>query len=121
MYTFVGDNVDERVKTRYMRVGTNIHLDRHYFHSYALADRIDFSDLSDRHIPTGIKDPRQIALSLLPTVEDDLNLRNNVCTLMARVFYENMQFFSRSFDGVVNWHIGHEWHGEMSKKSIVVS
>lgn len=104
-----------------MRVGDSKDQDKHYFHSYAVADRIDFSMLSDKHVPASIKDQRQIALSLLPTLEDDMNVRNNICTLIARALFENMKFFTMTFDGVVNWHIKHKWHEEMSKKSVVVS
>lgn len=85
-----------------MRVGNNKPDCFHYFHSYAVADRVDFSSLSDKVIPTSQRDKKQVALSLLPAPEDDVALRNNIITLMSRILFENMEFFKFSFDGVVN-------------------
>ena len=116
-----GDNIDKTIKQRYMRVGKSASNEIHYFHSYAVSDRIDFSDLSETVIPTTMQDPRQIALSLLPTPEDDQAIRNNMCILMSRIIFENMEFAKVTFDGVVNWHIEHEFYKEMSGKSSVVS
>ena len=93
----------------------------HYFHIYAVADRIDFSHLSKSVIPTQQCDPEQVALSLLPSPEDDLAIRENICVLMSRVLFDNVAFFNLSFDGVINWHIEHEYYKEMSTKSDVVS
>jgi len=42
----------------------------HYFHYYAVADRIDFSVLSDQWLPTRQKDARQLAACLLPSPDD---------------------------------------------------
>ena len=58
--------------------------------------------------------------SLLPTPEDDEVIRNNMCTLISRIMYENMDFARLTFDGVVNWHITHDFY-KMSRKSVVVS
>ena len=104
-----------------MRVGKTRPDEIHYFHSYAVNDRIDFSGLSERVVPTLAQDPEQIALSLLPTPEDDEAIRNNMCTLISRIMYENMAFAKLTFDGVVNWHITHDFYEEMSRKSVVVS
>ncbi len=54
-----------------MRAGVKKPDSIHYFHSYAVADRVDFSTLSDEVIPTHQRDKKQIALSLLPSAEDD--------------------------------------------------
>ncbi|XP_064386655.1 uncharacterized protein LOC135335133 [Halichondria panicea] len=119
MYHLVGDNVDKGIKQRYMRVGTSKPDDIHYFHSYAVGDRIDFMNLSDQVIPTLQQNSEQVAVSLLPTSDDDLALRNNMCILMSRILYENMGFFNLAFDGVVDWHIKHQFYDEMSTKSKV--
>ncbi len=121
MYHLVGDNVDKGIKQRYMRVGTSKPDDIHYFHSYAVGDRIDFMNLSDQVIPTLQQNSEQVAVSLLPTSDDDLALRNNMCILMSRILYENMGFFNLAFDSVVDWHIKHQFYDEMSTKSKVVS
>ena len=108
------------MKQRYMRVGKTWPDEIHYFHSYAVSDRIDFSNLSERVVPTLAQDPEQVTLSLLPTPEDDEAIQNNMCTLISRIMYENMDFARLTFDGVVNWHIMHDFY-KMSRKSVVVS
>ena len=121
LYHICGDNVDEGIKPRYMRVGVNKPKDIHYFHSCAVADRIDFTSLSDEIIPTHQRDVNQLALSLIPSPEDDVVLRDNIMTLISRILFENLDFFNLTFDGVVDWHIKHEYYKEMSTKSVVVS
>ncbi len=98
-----------------MRVGTSKPESIHYFHSYAVADRIDFTTLSDQVIPTLQRNAKQVALSLLPTPEDDLAIRENI---ISTILYENINL---CFDGVVDWHIKHQFYDEMSTKSKVVS
>ena len=104
-----------------MRAGVNKPESIHYFHSYAIADRVDFSSLSDQVIPTHQCNKEQLALSLLPAPEDDEVIRDNIMVLISRILFESMDFFRLSFDGVVEWHIKHEFYKEMSAKSIVVS
>ena len=58
---------------------------------------------------------------LLPTPEDDMVFRTNICILMSRILYQNMEYFKHSFDPVIDWHIKHEFYDEMSTKSTVVS
>ena len=121
LFHICGDNIDHTMKQQYMRVGKTRPDEIHYFHSYAVSDRIDFSGLSERVVPTLAQDPEQVALSLLPTPEDDEAIRNNMCTLISRIIYEKMDFARLTFDGVVNWHITHDFYKEMSRKSVVVS
>ena len=116
-----GDNVDKGIKQRYMRFGIGKPDAIHYFHSYAVGDRIDLSNLSDQVILTQQRDAKQVATSLVPTSEDDVALRDNMCVLISRILYENLEFFRHSFDGVIEWHIKHEFYDEMSTKSEVVS
>ncbi len=75
MFHLCGDN--KGIKPRYMRVGTSKPESIHHFHSYAVADWIDFTTLSDHVIPTLQLNAKQVALSLLPTPEEDLALREN--------------------------------------------
>ena len=85
----------------------------HYFHSYAVADRIDFSDMSEATFPLPSVSTEQLAASLLPSIEDDMALRDNFMTLVARVLVTyNMEL---TFNGVVEWHIKHQFSQEMSK------
>ena len=112
MYRLCGDNIVKGIKQRYMRVGKQGLDAIHYFHSYAVSNRVD---------STGMEDQHQIALSLLPSADDDDVIRNNISILLSRVLVKSLAFFKMSFDGVVNWHIQHQFYEEMSKKSDVVS
>ena len=121
LYHLCGDNIDFTVKQRYMRIGNSKPDPIHYFHLFAVADRIDCSNLPDQIIATQQTDPSQIAASLLPTPEDDIALRDNICGLMSRILCDHVEFFKMSFEDVVEKHIKHEYYEEMSMKSIVVS
>ena len=121
MYRLCGDNLDKTIKPRYMRSDTHKSESMHYFHSYAVADRIDFSDLSETAPPLPSVSLRQIATSLLPSPEDDLAIRNNLAVLVSRVLVSNLDFFKVAFDGVVDWHIKHDFYKQMSSKSEDVS
>lgn len=46
-YKFVGDNIDKRVKPSRQRAELK-GLDLHYFHGYAVRDRLDMSEMSDK-------------------------------------------------------------------------
>ena len=109
---------DNGVKQRHMRAGKANMDSIHYFHSYAVSDRIDFSHLSEEVIPTRQKDPQQIALSLLPSAEDDAEICDNISVMISLVLYNGLAFFKHSFDGVVNWHIQHGYFEQMSRKSM---
>ena len=120
-FCICGDNIDKSTKPRYMRYGRNKANSIHYFHSYAVADRINVSNLSETAPPLPNVSAEQLAISLLPSVEDDIAIRNNFATLVARALVNHMDFFKFTFDGVVDWHITHEFTTEMSKKSESVS
>lgn len=60
-------------------------------------------------------------MSLLPSPEDDVAVTKNFSTLVARILCSNIDFCKLTFDGVVDWHIRHEYYEEMSTKSQVVS
>ena len=118
-YIGCGDNLDHTIVSRYMRVGVNKPDSIHF--SMAVADRVDFSSKSDQHKPTQQCNLRKVALSLLPTDDDDLAIRENISILISRVLFENVKYFNLTFDGVIKWHIGHDYWEEMSSKSVVVS
>jgi len=72
MFRLCGDNVDKVVKQRYMRPDSV-----HYFHSYSVRDRIDFTCLSVL-VPRPIASTlQQHALNLLPSPSDNHALREN--------------------------------------------
>ena len=120
-YRICGDNIDKTIRPRYMRCDGGKANSIHYFHSYAVADRINFSDLSEDTLPLPNVSNEQLAISLLPSIEDDVATCKNFATLVSRALVNNVDFFKLTFDGVVEWHIQHEFSEEMSKKSEIVS
>lgn len=113
--------IDKTIRRRCLRSDRQ-NLSLHYFHSYAILSRIDFSNLSDE-IPdnSAITDFKKVARSLQPTTMDDKILRSNITTLVSRILCEKMDFFKICFDDLVTWHIEHKYSPEMKKKSQVVS
>lgn len=120
-YRLCGDNIDKNVRTRHMRLESR-NQSLHYFHLYAVENRVDFVSLSDE-MPSNshITDFRSVAKSLLPTLDDDKALKRNLSTLVSRALCTHLDFFKLSFDGQVKWHIQHRFYEEMSSKSVVVS
>ena len=117
-YTLCGDNIDKNVRRRYQRSDQQT-LSLHYFHSFAVRNRIDFSALSDK-IP-GPLTKSSIVSSIIPSAVDDQRMYTNVAILISRVLVNNMDFFQSTFSDVVCWHIEHKHYKAMSTKSVVVS
>lgn len=119
LFRLCGDNVDKTIRQRYVRSDSDARSSSsvHYFHSYAVADRIDFSNLSENVPFEPTLDSRDEALLVLPSIEDDKALHENFKILISRILYENMEYFKHTFDGSVTWHIKHCHYDEMSKKS----
>ena len=93
----------------------------HYVNSYAVLSRIDHNQLPDVYPDMCANSPTANAKLLLPSVDDDSSLRRNFMTLVSRILCSNMKFFQFAFDGIVDWHIIHQYYKEMSTKSKVVS
>ena len=83
-----------------MRVDKHRNKSLHYFHSFAVANRVDFSCLSDVRPSTCMNSPSKRAVQLLPSKEDDKEMRTNFVTLVSRALVENIPFFKATFDGV---------------------
>ena len=78
-YKFVGDNVDKNVKPsrqRHELRGQSLH----YFHGYAVRDRVDLSRLSDERPPPSTPDPAVF----LPSPSDLSSLRLELQILVSR-------------------------------------
>ena len=45
-FKILGDNVDKHIRPSFQQVNNHT-ISLHYFHSYAVADRVNFSSLSD--------------------------------------------------------------------------
>ncbi len=118
-YRLCGDNIDKTVRARYMRKEKR-NSSLHYFHSYAVQNRIDTSLLSDVPPDDASSTTQDVAKSILPSHDDDVVLKNNIAVLVSRVLVQYIDFLKFSFDGVVDWHIKHQYYEEMSSKSCVV-
>ena len=121
LYRFCGDNIDKTVKQCYMRYDAYKTGSIHYFHSYAVGDRIDFTSPPDTTPPLPSVDVLQLTTSLLLSSDDDVALRKIFATLVSRILFVSFYFFKITFDIVVEWHIKHEFYEQMSMKSDVVS
>ena len=120
-YKLVGDNLDITINARYIRSDGHQNLSQHFFHSFAVLDRIDLCGLSN-HLPaTCNNSPLHMALSLLPSAGNYMNILKNIATHISRVVVTHMSFFQFSFSDATTWHIQHKFYKEMSKKSEVVS
>lgn len=120
-YRLCGDNIDKNVHTRYMRIDRR-NRSLHYFHFYALENRVNFTSLSDKRPDnSSITDLRTVGKSLLPTPGDDAALKKNISILISRILCKHVDFFRLSFNDLVNHHIKHKFSEEMSAKSSIVS
>jgi len=116
-FKIVGDNIDKHVKPRDMREDNQAQ-SLHYFHVYALRDRLDLSTLSDEQ-PSPDLSCIQIE-AILPTAGDRIMMTEHFGMLIHRVLTKYMPFF-KEFGVCFERHIHHEFYEEMSQKSEVVS
>lgn len=117
-YKLVGDNIDKSVKTRYMRLEGGRNQSLHYFHCFAVLNRIDFTEFPDVQPQLCLNSPDILASTLLPSAEDDQTLRSLFMTHVSRILCTH--FFKVGFEDVVEWHIVYQYYQEMSTKSQVV-
>ena len=120
-YKLVGDNIDITVNARYLRADNHRDQSLHFFHSYAVLDKINMGTLPIDLPASCNPSPLNMAQSLLPSQEHDASLLNNLAILISRVLATHMPFFQFAFSDVVTWHIHHRFYKEMSSKSNVVS
>lgn len=120
-YMILGDNFDKNIRAKYLRLESHSNASLHLFHICAVKDRIDFSHLPKYQLTGCLPSPRNRALALLPTLDDDKALRKNFIVLGSRLLASNMKFFKFTFDGVIQQHIKHKYSKEMATKSTVVS
>lgn len=116
-YKVVGDNVDKKVKPRYMR-SDNQSKDLHYFHLYALRDRVDLSRASED--PPNLNPDPELA-ELIPADDDIKEITSNFGVLIARQLIQYFPYFEKHFADVVQQHIPHTHEAEMEQISKVVS
>ncbi len=68
----MGDNIDKRVKPSRQRAELN-GLDLHYFHGYAVRDRLDMSKMSDKAPEYVPPDPAKF----IPSSEEIVSVAGN--------------------------------------------
>ena len=78
-FKFVGDNIDKNVKPRFQRY-ENKGQSLHYFHGYAVRDRVDVSKLSDERPSPTTPDPSVF----LPSPSDLFTLKEEFNVLISR-------------------------------------
>ena len=93
----------------------------HYYHSYAVHDRIDVSSFPNELSPTCIPPLEIRAKSLLPSKDDDFALIANIKVLFSHILVQTLTFFNVAFSDLIVDHINHRRYKEMSSKSYIVS
>ena len=120
-FKLVGDNLDKDVKPRYVRVDQQTK-SLHFFHYYAVRDRIDLSSFSNNpnpHLDLTVSDlPFE---TLLPSASDNQVISYNFGVLVSRVLVEELKYFHNTFEGAITHHIIHTHSTKMTRKSEVVN
>ena len=119
-YKIVGDNIDVSVCPRFLRVKKFKKKSLHMFHYYAAADRINLSGLCDDRKHQCLPSPDSMALSFLPSVDDDAALRDNISVLIARILIKHMPFMKMSFGDITLMHIKHPFSKENVKFQVKI-
>ena len=114
-YKIVFDNIDKNVNPRYMRSDYQTR-SLHYVQSFAVKDRIAFSNLSGE-----IRTEVNILFDVIPGEEDYKALKQDFTILLSRLLVEHLPFFNSDYKGLVPSHIPHKFSNEMSKESEIVS
>ena len=96
----------------------------HYFHAYAVKDRVDLSSFSDiltqPALPLSVDD-LCCQIQILPLSEDYDTLSDNFATHISRCSVDKIPYFTSNFSKAKVKHIPHEHSAEMSQKSTIVS
>lgn len=116
-FKIVGDNIDKTIRPRHQTLEKRTQ-SLHYFHSFAVKDRVDLSRISD--VKPGLSLSSLPLTTLLPTEHDIENLKKNCTVLASRVLVQFIPAFYQ-FEKSVAKHIPHRYQQEMSSKSDVVS
>lgn len=80
-YRFVGDNIDKNIQPSFQRQGEHSVQSLHYFHGYAVRDRVNLTTYSDDIPPFITPDPS----ILLPSVTDLSLLKEELTVLISRL------------------------------------
>ena len=115
-YQIVGDNVDMHQRATHHSM-ERTDRDHHWFHLYAVQDRISGQSLPD-DAPTA--DIATLPLqTFLPSADECHQLRKEFGILISRVLVRELSFFSQFKDHVPE-HIQHQHSADTSNKSEIV-
>ena len=117
MCRIVGDNWDLEVKARCQTKSQN-NKSLHYFHAYAVKDRVIPKGLSNQRPQKGIDEVEM--QEILPTAEVQESILSDLCYIIPRVIAEYLLPY-KTFRKAVHYHIPHAHSQEMTEKSEVVS
>ena len=99
-FKVVGDNVDKTVKPRHMRSDRQSQ-SLHYFHLYAVHDRINLMESCESPRPVPQNPPLE---ELLPSPDDHTQLHHNMVTLVTRTLAKHIPFIAENIGDVVVRH-----------------
>ena len=102
-FKIVGDNIDKSVKPQHETIDHHRN-SLHYFHSYAVLDRIDLTKFSE--VPLRLAIDSFPITSLLPSLEETKQVADNFGVLVGRVLVEYLPHLSSLSDVCVK-HIEH--------------
>ena len=114
-----GDNIDWSIHPRYIRSNQQTQ-SVHYFHSYAIKDRVDISTLSDVP-PQNLPSTSEVLSKVISSAHEESIIHDNFAVLLGRMLCSNLKIFKETFADILDWHIPHKYSKEKSKKSEVVS
>ena len=119
-FKIVGDNIDKNVRPRHQTLQCRTQ-SLHYFNSYAVLDRCDFSGLDSlqESASASIDLLEFDVMKLLPSQRDIEQLNSNLAILVGRMLTKHMPSFQK-YTSLVQDHIRHKYSDEMSKMSAVV-
>jgi L1 cell adhesion molecule like protein len=100
-FKLVGDNVDKNIKHSFDRVDTHT-LSLHYYHCFAVQDRLDLSGFSDQS-RSGVIEME----TLLPSPDDIVLMKKHFSILISRMLVKELPEYMNDAENV-KWHIDHE-------------
>ena len=116
-YKLVGDNLDKFIKPRHIRIDYQSR-SLHYFHFFAVRDRVDVSSLDDEPV---LPDLSKIDVTtVLPSLTDKSDIKKLFAFHIIRILKEYMPYIATYAQGCKSY-VPHKYSVAMSKKSEVVS
>ena len=113
----VGDNWDLEVKAR-CQTKSQTNKSLHYFHAYAVKDRVTSKELDNSRPQKSIDDLEM--QEILPTAHVQEAIISDLAYIIPRVLVQHLLPY-KAFRKAVLYHIPHPYSKEMAEKSEVVS